>query len=262
MKIHHLNCGNMRVYKLREALAVCHCLLIETGDSLVLVDSGIGTADMQDLRRLGPMQLILNIRKSKEDTAHSQIRAMGFSENDVGHIIITHLDMDHTGGIPDFPRAKVHVSAHEYQAAASRSTFREQYRYRREHLVRVKQWATYDRASAEPWYGLECVRGLEGLPEDIILVPLFGHTRGHCGVAVREDGRWLLHAGDAYYDHRQMSTQPGCPLHLALFQRFAHMHNCMAVQVRNRLHDIANKSHGEVAVCCTHDPHELSLMGA
>ncbi|HVL15236.1 MAG TPA: MBL fold metallo-hydrolase, partial [Gemmata sp.] len=32
-----------------------------------------------------------------------------------------------------------------------------------------------------------------------LLVPLFGHTLGHCGVAARAGDRWLLHAGDAYY---------------------------------------------------------------
>lgn len=34
---------------------------------------------------------------------------------------------------------------------------------------------------------------------DIYLVPLFGHTLGHCGVAIQNGERWLLHVGDAYY---------------------------------------------------------------
>jgi glyoxylase-like metal-dependent hydrolase (beta-lactamase superfamily II) len=34
---------------------------------------------------------------------------------------------------------------------------------------------------------------------EVLLVPLFGHTLGHCGVAVRQGSRWLLHVGDAYY---------------------------------------------------------------
>jgi hypothetical protein len=29
------------------------------------------------------------------------------------------------------------------------------------------------------------------------LVPLFGHTRGHCGVAIRNGSGWLFHVGDA-----------------------------------------------------------------
>ena len=29
-------------------------------------------------------------------------------------------------------------------------------------------------------------------------MPLFGHTLGHCGVAIQQGERWLLHVGDAY----------------------------------------------------------------
>jgi glyoxylase-like metal-dependent hydrolase (beta-lactamase superfamily II) len=35
---------------------------------------------------------------------------------------------------------------------------------------------------------------------------LFGHTLGHCGVAVRIGDRWLLHVGDAYYLRVELST--------------------------------------------------------
>jgi hypothetical protein len=29
------------------------------------------------------------------------------------------------------------------------------------------------------------------------LIPLFGHARGHCGVAVQTESGWLFHVGDA-----------------------------------------------------------------
>jgi glyoxylase-like metal-dependent hydrolase (beta-lactamase superfamily II) len=32
---------------------------------------------------------------------------------------------------------------------------------------------------------------------EICFIPLHGHTRGHCGVAVQTEGGWLLHCGDA-----------------------------------------------------------------
>jgi glyoxylase-like metal-dependent hydrolase (beta-lactamase superfamily II) len=41
---------------------------------------------------------------------------------------------------------------------------------------------------------------------DARLVPLFGHTHGHCGVAVRHGERWLLHVGDAYYLRAELSS--------------------------------------------------------
>ncbi|MET7974382.1 hypothetical protein ABZW44_15180 [Streptomyces mirabilis] len=42
MKVHHLNCGTMRM---PTAPMVCHVLLVETAGGLVLVDSGYGLAD-------------------------------------------------------------------------------------------------------------------------------------------------------------------------------------------------------------------------
>ncbi|HNY65837.1 MAG TPA: MBL fold metallo-hydrolase [Deltaproteobacteria bacterium] len=260
MKVHHLNCGNMRVHRTEEATAVCHCLLVETGSGLVLVDSGIGTVDMAEPGRLGHMHHILRIARRKEDTALFQVRNLGFSAGDVQDIVLTHLDSDHTGGIRDFPHARVHVSRSEFDAAVRPSTFRERNRYSRAHLGPVKRWETYDMVSPEAWYGFDCFRGLRGLPEDILLVRLPGHTRGHCGVAVREDGRWLLLAGDAYYHHRQMDSQPGCPLYLTILQQVAHMQFDLASQTKNRLRDVVNTASDEVSVFCTHDPVEFSRM--
>ena len=40
---------------------------------------------------------------------------------------------------------------------------------------------------------------LTGFSSEVLLIPLFGHTLGHCGVAVQQGDRWLLHVGDAYY---------------------------------------------------------------
>jgi glyoxylase-like metal-dependent hydrolase (beta-lactamase superfamily II) len=41
---------------------------------------------------------------------------------------------------------------------------------------------------------------------EVLLVPLFGHTLGHCGVAIRQGDRWVLHAGDAYYLRVELDT--------------------------------------------------------
>ena len=53
MRVHHLNCGTIRHAGgrffdgrrgvLRVAKLVCHCLLIEGEDGLVLVDTGLGS---------------------------------------------------------------------------------------------------------------------------------------------------------------------------------------------------------------------------
>ncbi|MDT8274323.1 MAG: MBL fold metallo-hydrolase, partial [Desulfomonilia bacterium] len=114
MKIHHINCETMKISKIFSAgripdHAVCHCLLIETGQGLVLIDSGIGTRDMVDPSRLGPTGYLLPLREDMDETALNQVLTLGYKTDDVRHIILTHLDLDHTGGIPDFPHAAIHV---------------------------------------------------------------------------------------------------------------------------------------------------------
>ncbi len=42
---------------------------------------------------------VLNTRLKEEDTALRQIEAMGFSASDVRHIVLTHMDFDHAGGL-------------------------------------------------------------------------------------------------------------------------------------------------------------------
>jgi glyoxylase-like metal-dependent hydrolase (beta-lactamase superfamily II) len=51
------------------------------------------------------------------ETAYMQIKELGFNPQDVRHILVTHLDLDHAGGLSDFPEAKVHIFAPEFEAA-------------------------------------------------------------------------------------------------------------------------------------------------
>jgi hypothetical protein len=51
------------------------------------------------------------------------------------------------------------------------------------------------------------------------MVPLIGHTFGHCGVAVQRADKWLLDAGDAYIDHGEMDPRhPRCTPGLRFYQ--------------------------------------------
>jgi len=262
MKIHHLNCGTMKISKILSAgripdHAVCHCLLIETRQGLVLIDSGIGTRDMVDPSRLGPTHYLLPVREDMDETALNQVLSLGYKTDDVRHIILTHLDLDHTGGIPDFPHAAIHVLLDEYRAAHNPSGFKEKNRYRKVHLAAAKSWETYEERPGDEWFGFPCIKGLTGLPEEIILVPLRGHTKGHCGVAVASGNGWLLHAGDAYYSARDMAPDPHCQLPFKLFEYLVHMDHSRAVLLKKRLWNLAYRSGAPVRVFCTHDPGEF-----
>lgn len=237
---------------------ICNCLLIETSSGLVLVDTGIGIRDMTDPKRLGPMHFLLGLELEAEGTAAHQVERLGFSISDVRHIIPTHLDLDHAGGLPDFPAAEVHVFELEKNAATAPRTLKQRERYRSCHWSHGPRWRTYDVDAGERWNGFDCVRELQGLPPEILLVSLPGHTPGHAGIAVStglEDSRWLLHAGDAYYDRRAMDenavTTPG----MKLFERLAHDHFSRASETREKLRQLT-LSHSKIHSICAHDVNE------
>jgi glyoxylase-like metal-dependent hydrolase (beta-lactamase superfamily II) len=108
----------------------------------------------------------------------------------------------------------------------------------------------------DEWKGFESVRILPGLDAEVLLVPLPGHTAGHTGVAINEGGEWLLHAGDAYFHHGQVTDRASCPPMLGLFQTITAVDNATRRQNGERLRELAIEGEG-VRVICSHDPHEL-----
>jgi glyoxylase-like metal-dependent hydrolase (beta-lactamase superfamily II) len=219
LRIHHLNCGSLcprggKLFggaggPLSPAPMCCHCLLIEGDDGLILVDSGLGVEDVNEPRRLGFLfNAMVRPRLEVAETALRQIVDLGYRPRDVRHIVPTHLDLDHAGGICDFPDAAVHVFAPELRAASHRSTLSERNRYRKAQIASVKTWAPLEE-EGETWFGFSAVRAMLGTRDEVLLVPLPGHSRGHCGVAVRRADDWLLHCGDAYFHHAEVEPHFG-----------------------------------------------------
>jgi glyoxylase-like metal-dependent hydrolase (beta-lactamase superfamily II) len=158
----------------------------------VLVDTGYGLKDVDHPHRKPDQRIpkffraLNGIRLREQETAIRQIEALGHRGEDVRHIVISHLDFDHAGGIEDFPHATVHVMEREWSAATGpRTGFIPRRRYRPPQINEVKNWRRYS-GQGEPWFGFETVRELEGLPPEILLVPLPGHTWGHAGVAIKD----------------------------------------------------------------------------
>lgn len=186
-----------------------HALLVETGDRLVLVDTGIGVDDIRSpMRRLGAGFLAMaRPQLREEDTAIRQVERLGFAAKDVRDIVVTHLDVDHAGGLPDFPDAYVHLHTKERDAALERKTFKEKERYKTWHFAHAPKWAVHE-TGGDKWFGFESVRAIA---DDILIIPMPGHTRGHSCIAIKAppgfSHEWLLHCGDAYF-HCTEKTDP------------------------------------------------------
>lgn len=283
MRIHHLNCGTD--CPLGGALfdgrskgllgdIVCHCLLIETdAHGLILIDTGYGLRDVArphspQTRIPRTWRAMLNIRLREADTAIRQVEALGFRAQDVRHIVATHLDFDHAGGLEDFPHATVHVMAREYDdaigpARVTHRGFVARNRWRPPQLDGVAHWRRYG-AAGERWFGFDAVSDLAGLPPELLLVPLPGHTWGHAGVAIRrDDGRWLLHAGDAYFYRGEMrGAERHCTPGLRAYQRLMEANRRDRLSNQERLRALSVDQRAEIDVTCSHDPVELAAWQA
>lgn len=105
------------------------------------------------------------------------------------------------------------------------------------------------------------MRSLSGLAEEILAVPLPGHTRGHAAIAVRTEPTWLLHAGDAYFHHSIVddpTSRP--PVALRIFERLVALERDRLETNHARLHELARDHAGEVKVFSAHDPTELLAL--
>ncbi|MGD8404494.1 MAG: MBL fold metallo-hydrolase [Anaerolineales bacterium] len=196
MTIYYLNCFTCNARFPRHWQSGQLCLLIESNDGLVLIDTGLGTRDyIHKPGILWAFKLVTIVPLNPEEAAIRRIARLGFQPEDVHHIVLTHMHFDHAGGLPDFPWAKVHVHKREYETFKSgKIRHWTDGGYNRRILDYGPDVELYEEMG-ETWYDFDAIR-LPFEPE-IYLLPLFGHTAGHCGVAVKDDDRWLLHVADA-----------------------------------------------------------------
>lgn len=117
------------------------CLLIEDGDRLILVDTGLG--DKQDDKFFGFYDL------HGDATLIGSIKKAGFSVADVTDVILTHLHFDHVGGavkyntdksvlLPTFPNA-TYWSNSSHWAWATNPNPRERASFLKENILPIKE---------------------------------------------------------------------------------------------------------------------------
>ncbi|HZF77774.1 MAG TPA: MBL fold metallo-hydrolase [Acetobacteraceae bacterium] len=280
MRIHHLDLGHCRPLGGRlmdgvspgaTARITCHCLLVETpSHGLVLVDTGFGMRDaLRPVPRLPGWNIaLLRPQLNPDRTALRWVKRLGYQPTDVRHIVLTHLDFDHAGGLTDFPHATVYVTAPEAEAATGpRRGFIERARWRPVQWGDRSRWHTVEtrlgsRGGGDTFFGLRNVREIGDLPDDILFVPLPGHTPGHAGVAVKGPRGWMLHAGDAYFNRNELHGAGSPPPLLGAYERLMCADARTQAETMARLRTFIAAPDASVAVFCTHDPVEFAAMSA
>ncbi|GAB36379.1 MBL fold metallo-hydrolase [Gordonia otitidis] len=251
MTVHHLNCGSISLPVLD---AVTHVLLCEYQHGAVLIDVGLGRADVDHpVSRIGIGGKLTFGAFDRDELAVNQLAAMGIAASDVSGIVATHLDFDHVGGVSDFPNVAVLVHERERDAAFGRRSFKEHERYRKSHLADlapVVEGISTPACETLPF-------GMRGTAlddsETLWLLPLSGHTRGHSAIGVRTADGWLVHAGDSFFSVGTVRPDAAVePAHRRAekIERLLAMDKTALASNHSTLRDAAGRG---AVVICSHD---------
>jgi glyoxylase-like metal-dependent hydrolase (beta-lactamase superfamily II) len=149
------------------------CLLVETPDELVLIETGLGNKENDKFRD------IYGVDNASSDPAHPDrlqqlIAEAGFRAEDVGVVIDTHLHFDHAGGNTfrdaegqvrvSFPNARYHVQRGEWEWA---------------HRANERTSASYLPDNYEPVMAAGRLELIDGDVEILPGVSVY-RTPGHC----------------------------------------------------------------------------------
>lgn len=177
--------------------------LIEHPEGLIVVDTGeTAQASRPGYFPAWNPYYPLSVREQvlPEQEIGPQLRARGFSPNDVRWVVLTHLHTDHAGGLAHFPHAEIVLSRAAYDGAAG---LRGQLRG-----ALPQHWPpwfapTLLQFDNEPFGSFARSRRLTRAG-DVLLLSTPGHSPGHLSVIVREPERTLFLAGDSSYSEQLM----------------------------------------------------------
>jgi len=162
------------------------CLLVETGEETILIETGFGGKVSPKLREIYDLR--------EDPGLVTQLAEAGKRPEDVDRVILTHLHQDHAGGCtlskeqgyaPTFPNARYVVQAGEWRDASS-ADGQTVNAYRLEEVL-----APLERSGQ-----LDLVDGDTDLRNGVRLLVTPGHTRAHQSVLVEDGGEAMLYLGD------------------------------------------------------------------
>ena len=165
------------------------CLVIESPDELVLVDTGIGNKENEKFHELYGVENAGNPTRLEDG-----IKAAGFMPDDIGIVLCTHLHFDHAGGNtfkdsegnirPAFQNARYVVQRGEFDFAHSGNE-RIRASYLRQNFDPIEEAGLWD-----------FVEGATEIIPGVKVLPTPGHTPFHQSVVIESDGETACFLAD------------------------------------------------------------------
>jgi glyoxylase-like metal-dependent hydrolase (beta-lactamase superfamily II) len=174
------------------------CLLVEHGDGLILVDTGVGNKENDKFKEIYGVE---NAGETGATMLDDAIVESGFTASDIKYVINTHLHFDHAGGNTEFPQATAQPPTRPTaQLAFPNAT----YVVQRGELefanwANERTQASYLPPNFEPVTRADRWRLLDGEAEvvpGISVMPTPGHVPYHQSVLIRDGGETACFVGD------------------------------------------------------------------
>jgi glyoxylase-like metal-dependent hydrolase (beta-lactamase superfamily II) len=173
---------------------------IEHRDGVILVDTG-ASAGHKRLPRWHPyfrFCVIFDIEPEQE--VGPQLRALGIGSADVKRVVLTHLHIDHDGGLGHFPASEILVSPGELRRAAGAAGRLRGYLPQRWPKAFDPKPLVLDGGPYGPFARSKQLTA-DGA---IVAVATPGHTRDHLSIIIEDSDKAVFIAGDASYNEAAM----------------------------------------------------------
>jgi glyoxylase-like metal-dependent hydrolase (beta-lactamase superfamily II) len=173
---------------------------IEHRDGVILVDSGASAA-AKSLPRWHPyFRNAVRFDIEPEEEAGAQLRAIGIGSSEVRRVVMTHLHIDHDGGLGAFPKSEILVSPGELRRASGIAGRLRGYLPQRWPKHFDPKPLVVDGGAYGPFPRSKRLTA-DGA---IVAVATPGHTPDHLSVIVEDGGKAVFIAGDASYSEATM----------------------------------------------------------
>jgi glyoxylase-like metal-dependent hydrolase (beta-lactamase superfamily II) len=221
MKVHAIQTGSVQIKTaqvegrgrgLRRRLAIAtdrlwtpwlptFAWVIDHPEGVIVVDTGQGMHLLEAQRSLHPYhRWEVKFRLEPEEEIGPQLRALGIGRRDVRRVVLTHLHVDHDGGLAHFPDTEIHVSRGELRTA--RGWMGRLLGYLPNRWPRWFDPVPLD-LSPESFGPFSASARLTAAG-DVIAVATPGHTADHLSVIAEDQGAMYFLAGDTSYNERLM----------------------------------------------------------
>jgi N-acyl homoserine lactone hydrolase len=175
--------------------------VVDHPEGIIVVDTGQGAHLLESGKSLHPyVRWEVAFRIEREQEIGPQLRALGIGPRDVRRVVLTHLHMDHDGGLAHFPNSEILVSPGELKTASG-------YVGRLRGYLPHRWPAWFDPApltlAAETFGPFTASRALTKAG-DVVAVGTPGHTADHISVIVQDADTAYFLAGDTSYNEELM----------------------------------------------------------